>query len=202
MARTVARMTPHERHPPRVRPHPVLRRTIEARRLERDVIATLTVWRFPSALDADHAELTLKRLVEQDAIVVHDACFVTWPDGAKGPRTRVFRHEKARGALGGSGWGLLLGTVVGLPLLGAAVGAAAGAARADARQVSLGESLDEAARDRLRSRITPGTSAMFVVTSGAVRETVRRAFQGQRAELLYSSLSPEEEQELGGQAES
>ena len=37
---------------------------------------------------------------------------------------------------------------------------------------------------------------MFVLSSDAVRPTVRSAFQGQEAELLYSNLTAAEEEEL------
>ena len=49
---------------------------------------------------------------------------------------------------------------------------------------------------RTRNEITPGTSALFVLTSDAVRDRVQQAFAGQRAELLFTNLSTEQENTL------
>jgi len=89
-------------------------------------------------------------------------------------------------------WGLLFGAIFGLPVAGVAVGAVAGLVRAKLGQLSLEEDVVE----RLKGQITPGTAAMFVLSSDAVRPKVRAAFQGQQAELLYSNLEPAEQEEL------
>jgi uncharacterized membrane protein len=49
---------------------------------------------------------------------------------------------------------------------------------------------------QVREKVTPGTSALFVMTSGAVVDKVHAAFAGQQAELLTTNLSEEEEQRL------
>lgn len=91
-------------------------------------MATLTVWKFPTASGADDAIDTLRSLEKQELITVHDAATVSWEEGAKRPRTRQLDDLVGSGALGGTFWGLLLGTIFFVPLLGAALGAAMGAA--------------------------------------------------------------------------
>jgi uncharacterized membrane protein len=49
---------------------------------------------------------------------------------------------------------------------------------------------------RTREQITPGTSALFVLTSDAVVDRVQDAFAGSRAELLFTNLSTEQETAL------
>lgn len=44
--------------------------------------------------------------------------------------------------------------------------------------------------------VTPGTSALFVLSSDAVLDKVRAAFEGQHAELIHTNLSAEEEARL------
>ena len=53
-------------------------------------MATLTVWKFDSATGADDAVTTLQDLAKQELITVHDAATVSWPSGAKKPKTRSF----------------------------------------------------------------------------------------------------------------
>ena len=50
--------------------------------------ATLTVWKFDTAEGAGDAAELLKKLSQQDLIHIHDAAIVTYPEGAKKPKTR------------------------------------------------------------------------------------------------------------------
>lgn len=161
--------------------------------------ATLTAWKFASASDADHALATLKQLQKQALINVHDAAVVSWPADRKRPKTR--QVKEFGGALGGAFWGLLFGLIFFVPILGAAAGAAIGAVTM--RHVGIDDSFIEG----VRSRITPGTSALFALTSEAVPDKVAAAFQGTHAELLYTNLTSEQESQLreafaGAEAES
>ena len=155
-------------------------------------MATLSVWRFNSPEGAEVALETLQDLQKQQLITVHDAATVSWPDGARKPRTRQANSVIGAGALGGTFWGLLFGLIFFIPLLGAAVGAAAGALGGALTDVGID---DEFIRD-VRDKVTPGTSALFVLTSGAVVDKVHDAFRDQRAELLHTNLSNQEEQKL------
>jgi uncharacterized membrane protein len=46
------------------------------------------------------------------------------------------------------------------------------------------------------AEITPGTSALFLMSSGAVIDKVREAFPGQQAELVSTNLSDDQERAL------
>jgi uncharacterized membrane protein len=87
---------------------------------------------------------------------------------------------------------MLFGLLFLVPLLGAAIGAAAGALVGTLSDVGI----DDEFIKRTRDQITPGTSALFVLTSDAVRDKVQEAFAGQRAELLFTNLSKEQEDTL------
>jgi uncharacterized membrane protein len=155
-------------------------------------MATLTVWKFPTASGADMAQDTLEQLSKQELIRVHDAAVVTWPEDAKKPKTRQMHSLTGAGALGGAFWGLLFGLLFFVPLLGAAVGAAAGAFAG-----SLGDvGIDDDFIRRVRLEITPGTSALFVMSSDAVMDRVQDAFKGMDAELISTNLSAEQEERL------
>lgn len=98
----------------------------------------------------------------------------------------------AGGALGGSFWGLLFGLIFFVPLLGMAVGAAMGALSGSLTDVGIDDEFIKA----VRSEITPGTSALFLMSSDAVIEKVHSAFEGQPMELVQTNLSSEQEAKL------
>lgn len=155
-------------------------------------MSTLTVWRFPNSGGADDAVARLEQLARQQLITVHDAATVSWAEGAKKPKTRQLRNLAGAGALGGAFWGMLFGLIFLMPLLGAAVGAAAGALTGRFSDFGID---DEFVR-KTREQITPGTSALFVLSTGAVQDKVAQAFDGVTAELLFTNLSSEQEQQL------
>jgi uncharacterized membrane protein len=155
-------------------------------------MATLSAWKFDTPDGAANAEAILVGLSKQELITIHDAATVEWLPGKKKPKTRQLSSLTGAGALGGAFWGLLFGILFFVPILGLAVGAAAGA---------LGGSLADAgiSDDFIRSvkaKVTPGTSALFLLSSDAVIDKVREAFHGVQAELIHTNLSNEEEAKL------
>jgi uncharacterized membrane protein len=156
-------------------------------------MATLTVWKFDNPGGADEASQTLQELARENVIVLHDAATVTWEPGKKKPRTRQLASTTGAGALGGSFWGLLFGMIFFMPLLGAAIGAATGALAGSLNDVGI----DDSFINKIRDQVTPGTSALFVMTSDAVIDKVHEAFAGHApAHLLFTNLSDEQESAL------
>ncbi|MFC7361499.1 DUF1269 domain-containing protein [Nocardioides astragali] len=152
-------------------------------------MGTLTVWRFDTAEGADAATKVLADLSTQHLITIHDAATVRWEEGRKRPRTRQLHNLAGAGALGGAFWGLLFGLIFFVPLLGAAVGAASGALAGSLRDVGI----DDRFIDKVRDGVSPGTSALFVMSSDAVMDKVRDAFADQRPELIFTNLSDAQE---------
>ena len=154
-------------------------------------MATLTVWKFDFPTTADEAESTLDSLSKQGLITIHDAATISWAWGSK-PKTRQLSSLTGRGALGGAFWGLLFGLLFFVPLLGAAVGAAAGGIGGSMRDAGIDDDFINA----VRAKVTPGTSALFVLTSDAVMDKVTEAFAALNPELIETNLSAEEEAKL------
>jgi uncharacterized membrane protein len=150
------------------------------------------VWKFADAQAADKAVQTLESLAKQQLIKLHDAATVSWPEGARKPKTKQLNNLVGAGALGGSFWGLLFGLLFFVPLLGLAIGAATGAIAGSLTDVGI----DDDFIKRIRDEVTPGTSAMFVLTSDAVIDKVREAFRGQEPVLVSTNLSDQQEQAL------
>lgn len=155
-------------------------------------MATLTVWKFDTHDGAEHAESILEQLAKEELIKVHDAAIVSWPANKKGPKTRQLTNLTGVGALGGAFWGLLFGLIFFVPLLGMAVGAAAGALGGSMNDVGISDEFISS----LRTKIQPGTSALFVLSSDAVLDKVKDAFKESEPELIHSNLSTEDEERL------
>jgi uncharacterized membrane protein len=157
-------------------------------------MTTLTVWKFDSPTGADEAVYTLEKLAKQELITIHDAATVSWQDGAKKPKTRQLRNLTSAGAMSGMFWGMLFGLIFLVPFFGAAIGAAAGALGGSLADVGIDDKFIKSVRDQ----ITPGTSALFLMTSAAVMDKVKAAMDeaGHHFELMQSNLSTEQEAAL------
>jgi uncharacterized membrane protein len=155
-------------------------------------MATLTVWKFDSPGGAANALTTLEQMQKQELIHVEDGAYVTWPEGRKKPKTEQMHSLTGGGALGGGFWGLLFGLLFFVPLLGFAVGAAMGALAGSMADIGI----DDDFIRQVRAEVTPGTSALFVMTSGAVVDKVVDEFKHSGATLLSSNLSTEQESKL------
>ena len=155
-------------------------------------MATLTALRFPTAQGAETLLTTLETLQKQQLIQVEDGAIVTWPAEAKKPKTTQLHNLTGAGAMGGAFWGMLFGLLFFVPFFGLAIGAAMGALAGHFSHYGI----DEDFINSVRSKITPGTSALFLLTSGAVVDKVAAAVKGQQFEIIQTNLSKEQEDQL------
>ncbi|ALO09825.1 putative membrane protein [Streptomyces venezuelae] len=153
-------------------------------------MATLTVWKFDAPEGAGTVEDTLLQLQKQQLIKVIDAATVSWPAEANKPKTKQLYN--LTGALSGTFWGMLFGLLFFMPLLGAAVGAAACALGGKMADVGI----DDDFIDSVKSKVTPGSSALFLLSADAVVDRVKDAFPNGHAELIQSNLDTEKEAKL------
>lgn len=155
-------------------------------------MATLTAWKFATPYGADDALGTLEKLQSEALIQVQDAAVVSWEAGRRKPKTREMHSMKKAGALGGGFWGLLFGLIFFVPILGLAIGAATGALFGSLADAGISEEFI----DNVRQKVTPGTSALFLLSSDAVIDRVKAEFQGTEAELISTNLSADQEARL------
>jgi len=155
--------------------------------------STLTVWKFDTPEGAREAERTVQDLSTQNVLTLVDAATVSWKEGAKKPKTKQLTSTTGIGALGGSFWGLLFGLIFFVPIVGLVVGAAAGALAGSLTDVGI----DDKFIERVRSEVTPGTSALFLLTQDAVLDKVKDAFaQHEPSKLIFTNLSSDQESAL------
>jgi uncharacterized membrane protein len=158
-------------------------------------VGTLTVWKFGSWDGANQAIATLEGLAKQGLITVHDAASVSWQPETRRPKTRQLRSMTGPGAIGGMFWGMLFGMIFLMPFAGAAIGAASGALAGSLADVGIDDDFIKS----VRNQVTPGTSALFLLSSDAVQDKIRDTFEAtglRRPQLLQSNLSDEQEAAL------
>ena len=155
-------------------------------------MATLSVLKFSTSDGAQQMQNTLLSLQKQQLIEVQDAAIVTWPQGAKKPKTQQLHSMTSAGALQGAFWGMLFGLIFFIPFFGLAVGAAMGALSGKFADYGIDDNFIK----QTREKVTEGTSALFLLTTGAVQDKIVEALKGQTFEILSTSLPKEKEDEL------
>jgi uncharacterized membrane protein len=155
-------------------------------------MASLTVWKFDTPDGANQALQKLQDLVKQQLITIEDAAVVSWPPGKKKPKTHQAASTTGAGALGGAFWGMLFGLLFFIPFLGLAIGAAMGALVGHFSDYGISDDFI----NQVRSKVTEGTSALFVLADQATVDKVADAFKGTKMELIQSNLTAEQEAAL------
>jgi uncharacterized membrane protein len=152
-------------------------------------MTALTVWRYDTPFGAEAGAVRLKSLAERKVLTVHDAITIAWMPQAEEPVIGHLKHSTAAKAGKGSILGGLVGMVVLAPLAGAAVGA--GVATAAARLRKSG--IDEEFVKELGAQLTPGSSALLVLSSEGNLDELRPAMEREldRGDvvLLHAELS-------------
>ena len=155
-------------------------------------MATLTAWAFPDVGGAEQAVQRLQGLQAQRLINVMDAAVVSWEPDKKKPKTRQLSNLTGAGALGGAFWGMLFGLIFFIPLLGAAIGAGIGALTGSLTDVGI----DDSFINSVKQQVTPGTSALFLLSSDAVIERIRQEYPETHAKLIASNPTSDQEAKL------
>src|SRR5512137_2105090 len=155
-------------------------------------MATLSVLEFDTPEGAKQMEQTLLAAQKQQLITIQDAAIVTWPPGKKGPKTQQLHSLAGQGALIGAFWGMLFGLIFFIPFFGLAVGAAMGALAGKFNDYGIDDNFIK----QTREKVTEGTSALFLLTSGAVQDKVVEAMKDQTFEIIMTNLPKAKEDEL------
>ncbi len=98
----------------------------------------------------------------------------------------------AYGAASGSFWGLLVGMIFMMPLVGMAVGAASGALGGALSDVGINDNVMK----ELAANLQPGTSELFVLVRKATPDKVLAELQGTGGKIIQTSLTHEDEAKL------
>lgn len=155
-------------------------------------MAAFTVWKFDDPAGAQGAESVLKECEREGLVKILDHAIVSWPQGESQPTTKQGHEENWRGTGWGAFWGVLLGALFFVPVIGAVAGAAIGAISKMTQDVGI----TKEQLHKIRTEVTPGTSALFVVTENGDLDRVGERFHGMHSKLIDTNLTDAERQEL------
>jgi uncharacterized membrane protein len=151
-------------------------------------MTTFSVWKFDDADGAARAVKLLKDATSDGLVKIDDHAIVSWPKGAAHPETKHGHDETWHGAAWGSVFGLMIGTLFFMPIAGGLAGAALGGlAKATEDSGITKEQLE-----KIRSEVTEGTSAMFVVTEQADLDRLGDRMRGMHSTLITTNLTDAE----------
>ena len=155
-------------------------------------MTTFTVWKFEDTDGAARAESSLKAAASDGLVTIVDHAVMSWPEGADKPELH-HRHDDAKhGASWGALWGILGGALFLVPVAGAVIGAGIGALA----KATAGAGITKSDLERIRTEITPGTSALFMVTEDADMDRLGERFRGRDARLISTNLTEAERSTL------
>lgn len=146
-------------------------------------MATLTALTFHSLSGAEEALAMVEELQRRDLMQVLDAATIRWPRRARKPDP----HEQAQAAghspLDGSFWRLLFGIIFLAPRF-EATPAASGAVVGSLADIGI----DEVFIRDVRAHVIPNTSALFILSNGAVTDRVIEALDPLNPSVIATNL--------------
>jgi len=154
-------------------------------------MSNLVVLGFDDETTAFEMRAELAKMQKDYLIEMEDVVVVTKDD-----KDKVKLHQAmnltASGAVGGSFWGLLIGTLFLNPLAGAAIGAGAGALSGKLADLGIN---DKFMKD-LGETLKPGTSALFVLVRKSTPDKVLEGIKSFKGTVIQTSLTKDKEDEL------
>ena len=153
---------------------------------------TLVVCRFGDPLGAESVLSPLRALAREGELVIGDAALISWPLAARKPSTETLGKLNGPGELWGGSWGVLLGLIFLVPIAGPAFGAAAGAFAGSLADFGV----DDDFVVRVREDVTPGTSALFVLSDAAGADRLVAALAEREAHVMRWAIAREHERRL------
>lgn len=148
-------------------------------------MAAFTAWKFDDPDGAGRAAHILKEAESEGLIKVLDHAVVSWPVGARAPKMKQSHdstwHHTGWGAL----WGLMLGALFFVPVLGAAAGAGIGALH----HATAGVGIDKDQFETIQKEVTEGTSALLIFTEEGNLDRVGERLHGMHWTLVETNLT-------------
>ncbi|PWK47148.1 putative membrane protein [Actinoplanes xinjiangensis] len=155
-------------------------------------MTTFTVWKFDEPERAERAAYILKHAEAEGLVKVVDHAVVTWPYGAATPETHHENESSRRHTGWGAFWGVIVGGLFLVPIAGAAVGAGIGALV----RATEGTGIDRDQLETIRTEITEGTSALFLVTDHGDLDRLGERLHGMHKRLIATNLTDGEREIL------
>ena len=155
-------------------------------------MTTFTVWKFDDPKRAESVFGVIKDAAGDHLVHIVDHAIVTWPEGAEKPEIH-HSHDSARHGIGwGAFWGVVVGGLFLIPLVGGVVGAGLGALA----KATEGTGISQEELEKIRTEVTEGTSALFLVTDSGNLDRLGERFRGEHNRLIATNLTDGEKEIL------
>lgn len=154
-------------------------------------MANLIVVAYDNEFQAEEVRLKLLKLQKDYLLDLEDAVVAVKSKDGK-VKLHQINNLTAYGAVSGSFWGLLVGMIFMMPLVGLAVGAASGALGGALSDVGI----DDNFMKELAASLQPGTSELFVLVRKATPDKVLAELQGIGGKIIQTSFTHEDEAKL------
>lgn len=151
----------------------------------------LIVVAYDTEFKAEEVRLDFLKMQKSYLVSLEDAVIVEKKQDGKVKLHQMY-NLTARGAVGGGFWGTLIGLIFLNPLLGLVVGAGAGAVAGALSDVGI----NDAFMKELAQKLTPGTSALFLLVDSELTDKVLDELRGTGGTVLQTSLSSEDDAKL------
>jgi uncharacterized membrane protein len=155
-------------------------------------MTTFTVWKFEDSDGAHRAEEALQAAAGEGLVTIVDHAVLSWPADADKPELSHKHDSSKRGAAWGALWGVVGGALFLVPVAGAVVGAGIGALA----KATEGTGITKEDMERIRTQVTPGTSALFLVTENADMDRLGERVHASDATLISTNLTEAERETL------
>jgi len=155
-------------------------------------MTAFTVWKFEDPDGADRTAHILRNAEVDKLVKIEDHAVVRWPVGESRPTTTHSHDQNWRGAGWGSVFGLLIGTLFFIPVIGGIAGAALGALS----KASEDTGIPKEQLEKIRTEVTPGTSALFLVTEQGNLDRLGERLRGMKGALIATNLTDGEREIL------
>lgn len=154
-------------------------------------MADLVVIAYDTEQRAEEVRAELLKMAGEYLVDIEDAAIAIHKQNGKVKLHQMHTLTTA-GAIGGGFWGVFIGLLALHPLLGLVVGAGAGAAAGALSDVGVSDRFMK----ELGGKLTPGTSALFVLSSKMTSGRVLERLKGSGGHVMQTSLSHEDEDRL------
>lgn len=154
-------------------------------------MSDLVVVVYPTEEKAEEIRQRLFALQKEYLIQIGDAVIATKNENGQ-VKLNQLMNTTAVGAVSGGFWGLLIGTLFLMPLVGAAVGAASGALGGALSDFGI----DDKFMKSLGESLQPGNAALFVLVQSVTGDKVLDHLRGSGGVVLKTSLDHSKEQAL------
>jgi uncharacterized membrane protein len=154
-------------------------------------MSDLVVIVYPTLEKAEAVRQELLTLQKEYLISLDDAVIATKTDDGK-IKLHQLMNTTAAGAASGSFWGLLVGMIFLMPVVGVAIGAASGALGGLLADFGINDKFMK----ELAASIQPGNAALFVLIRSMTGDKVLEEMKGTGGVVLKTSLDNDKEQAL------